>query len=153
MDVAIARAIHVLAVVVWIGGVGMVTLIVLPLARRSADFSFFEKIERRFAPQARVAVVIAGLSGLHILWRFELWDRFRDPAYWWMHAMVGVWLLFSFFLFVAEPFAEAWLRRRAATDPQGALMLLARFHWVMLVLSAVTILGAVAGSHGVLFFE
>lgn len=154
MDVAIARAIHVLAVIAWIGGVAMVTMIVLPLARRSADFATFEKIERQFAPQARLAVIIAGLSGLYMLWRFEMWDRFRDPTYWWMHAMVGVWLLFFFFLFIAEPlFAEAWLQRRAAADPKRALAFLARFHWIMLALSVVTILGAVAGSHGVFFFE
>jgi hypothetical protein len=33
-DVAIARALHVLAVVIWIGGVAMVTMVVLPAGRR-----------------------------------------------------------------------------------------------------------------------
>jgi uncharacterized membrane protein len=34
-DLAIARAIHVLAVVVWIGGVAMVTTVILPIVRRA----------------------------------------------------------------------------------------------------------------------
>src|SRR5262249_53892170 len=95
MDVAIARIIHVLAIVAWIGGVAMVTIVVLPLAQRSDDFGLFERLERRFAPQARLAVLIAGLSGFYMTWRFDLWDRFSHPAYWWMHAMVLVWLLFT----------------------------------------------------------
>ena len=33
-DVAIARALHVLAVVIWIGGVSMATTVALPAVRR-----------------------------------------------------------------------------------------------------------------------
>jgi uncharacterized membrane protein len=33
-DVIIARALHVLGVVIWIGGVAMVTMVVLPALRR-----------------------------------------------------------------------------------------------------------------------
>ena len=36
-DVAIARALHVLAVVLWIGGVGLVTTALLPALRRMPD--------------------------------------------------------------------------------------------------------------------
>jgi len=32
-DLAVARALHVLAVVIWIGGVAMVTMVVLPSVR------------------------------------------------------------------------------------------------------------------------
>jgi len=52
-DVAFARAIHVLVVVVWIGGVAMVTLIVLPASRRGAPGpnppSAVTAVERRFS--------------------------------------------------------------------------------------------------------
>ena len=67
-DLAIARALHVLAVVIWIGGVAMATTIVLPAVRRgdlgSDRLGAFQAIERRFAWQARTAVIIAGLTGL-----------------------------------------------------------------------------------------
>ena len=29
-------------------------------------------------------------------------ERFADPALWWMHAMVALWLVFALMLFVAE---------------------------------------------------
>ena len=95
-DVTIARALHVLAVVLWIGGVAFVTMVLLPAVRNiqaSADrVVFFETLERRFSGQARWTTTLAGLTGFYMLVRLDLWDRFLSVAYWWMHAMVGVWL-------------------------------------------------------------
>jgi uncharacterized membrane protein len=157
-DVAIARALHVLGVVIWIGGVSMATTVMLPAVRRG-DLGenllrAFDAIERRFVWQARSAVLVVGLSGLYMVWRLDLWDRFRSAAFWWMHAMVFVWLLFAFFLFVAEPLIlQSYFRRWAAAQPEAAFARLHRAHWVLLALSVVTILGAVAGSHGWLPFR
>jgi uncharacterized membrane protein len=56
-DIGLARALHVLAVVVWIGGVAMVTSVILPAARRMAKpverIAFFEIVERRLAAMGR----------------------------------------------------------------------------------------------------
>ena len=61
--IILARTIHVLALVHWIGGVAVVTTIVLPNARRLTDageaMKSYESFERRFAPQARVSVLLA----------------------------------------------------------------------------------------------
>ena len=156
-DLALARAIHVLAIVLWIGGVGLVTTVLLPAVRRFASagerVAFFEKVERRFAWQARVTTALAGLSGLYMMYRMDLWYRFARAEFWWMHAMVGVWALFSFMLFVAEPlFLHKWFLARAKAAPESTFRLIQRLHWVLLGLSLVTVLGAVAGSHGGLFF-
>ena len=80
-DLAIARALHVLGVVIWIGGVAMVTMVILP-AVRLGDFGpnwlqAFEAVERRFVWHARIAVLIVGLTGLYMIERADLWDRFR----------------------------------------------------------------------------
>jgi uncharacterized membrane protein len=152
-DIAIARALHVLAVVIWIGGVSMATTVMLPAVRRGdlgdSRLHAFDAIERRFVWQARFAVIVVGLSGLYMLWRLDLWDRFQSATFWWMHAMVCLWLLFAFFLFVAEPFIlQRYFRRWATAQPEAAFARLHRAHWVLLILSVVTILGAVAGSHG-----
>ena len=152
-DLALARVLHVLAVVIWIGGVSMVTLTVLPAVRRgdlgSNPFQAFEAIERRFSRHARIATLIVGLSGLYIIARAELWDQFRSAEFWWMHAMVAVWLVFSVLLFVAEPLLPRRRFERWATSrPEAAFGWLQRSHWVLLALSLVTIFGAFAGSHG-----
>jgi hypothetical protein len=84
-------------------------------------------------------------------WRLSAWDRFFEPAFWWMHAMVGVWAVFTFVLFVAEPlFLHRWFRERARRDPEGTFRLVARLHWTLLSLSLTTVAAAVLGAHGAL---
>jgi uncharacterized membrane protein len=157
-DVTIARGLHVLAVVLWIGGVGFVTTVLLPAVGRVADpknrLTLFEQAERRFAWQARATTLIAGLSGFYMAWRLDLWDRFRLPAYWWMHAMVLVWLVFTLMLFVLEPLVldRRWAER-ARTEPESTFRLIQRLHWTLLTISLITVLGAVLGAHGVLLFD
>src|SRR6185312_528795 len=69
-DIVIARALHVLAVVIWIGGVSMATTIVLPAVRRGdlgeKRLPAFQAIERRFVWQARFAVIVVGLTGFYM---------------------------------------------------------------------------------------
>ena len=69
-DVVVARALHVLAIVIWIGGVAMVTMVVLPALRRgdlgANRLQVFEAIERRFAWHARAATIIVGLTGFYM---------------------------------------------------------------------------------------
>jgi uncharacterized membrane protein len=153
-DVVIARAFHVLGVVIWIGGVAMVTTAVLPAVRRGDlgpnRLEVFEAIERRFAWTARIATLIVALTGFYMTDRLGLWDRFRSGEFWWMHAMVGVWLLFTVILFVAEPLVlDRWFHERAMSAPDAAFAWLNRAHWLLLVISLITILAAVAGSQGV----
>ena len=155
-DLAIARALHVLAIVVWIGGVAMVTSVILPAVRRMAKpnerIAFFESIERRFAFQARVSTLLAAVTGFYMVYRLKLWDRFLDARCWWMHAMVAVWAVFTLVLFVLEPLVLHRVSdERAQRDPEGTFRLVERLHWVLLTLSLVTTLGAVAGVHGAFF--
>jgi uncharacterized membrane protein len=150
-DFTIARALHVLAVLMWIGGVGFVTCVVMPSVRRNdarADWlQAFARIERGFAPQARLWVLLAGASGFWMIYRGQMWDRFEDPRFWWMHAMLCLWLFFAAMLFVVEPL----LRRRSSppsVEPSVKFQRLEIVHRVLLILALVTVLGAVAGSHG-----
>ena len=93
-DFALARALHLLALVHWIGGVTMVTTIVLPRARALADaraaLNAFEAFEGRFATQARFSILLAGLSGFYMLHKLQAWARLLDPAFWWLVLMVVV---------------------------------------------------------------
>ena len=41
-------------------------------------------------------------------WRGDLWGRFGEARFWWMHAMVGLWLVFALMLFVIEPLHSFW---------------------------------------------
>ncbi|MDI9850150.1 hypothetical protein QM467_19110 [Rhodoblastus sp. 17X3] len=151
-DIILARALHVLALVHWIGGVAFVTLVVLPLARSRAlatdALALFETVERRFAAQVRVSIPLAGAAGLWMTYRLDLWARFADPHFWWMSAMLGLWLVFMLMVFVLEPLLHARFEQLAQRDPESTLRRMARLHSVLLAVAAVTLLGAVAGAHG-----
>ena len=156
MDVAVALAVHVVAIVLWIGGVAMVTTVLLPAVRRfksAADrVAFFELVERRFAWQARGTTLLAGASGFYMVDRLQLWPAFERMEYWWLDAMVLLWLVFTLMLFVAEPlFLDRWFEKRAQLAPESTFALIQRLHWLLLVFSLVTVVGAVAGSHGLTF--
>ena len=156
-EITLARVLHVLGVVLWIGGVAMVTTVLLPATRRmktSAErIAFFETVERGFAQQARVTTLLTGLSGLYLIHAMNLWQRFLHAKYWWMHAMVLVWTIFTLMLFVLEPlFLHRRLIERAHREPDAVFALVTRMHWILLVVSLLTVAGALAGSHGYLLF-
>jgi len=154
-DVTVARAIHVLAVVHWIGGVSFVTAVILPSLAVVADpvrrLEMFEAVERRFSAQVRVSVLVAGVSGFYMIERLDAWHRFLRPADWWLTAMVVVWLLFMTILFVLEPFVlRERFRRRAMADSDRVFRQMRRAHRVLLLAGAATIAAAVLGAHGFL---
>src|SRR5690606_2331295 len=150
-DLAPARILHVVAVLMWSGGVGFVTLVVIPALGRvyppDRRLAAFHAIEGRFAPQARLWVLLAGASGLWMIWRGAMWGLFADPSFWWMHAMLAVWLVFAVMLFVIEPL---FLHRRMATSPDPAADFdrLDRMHRLLLAGSIIAVIGAVGGAHG-----
>jgi uncharacterized membrane protein len=151
--ITIARALHVLAIVHWIGGVAMVTLVLLPGIMRhvSADkrLVLFEMIEDRFAFQARISTLVAGLTGFYMTYELGAWYRFTEPGFWWMHAMLAVWAIFTLVLYVAEPlFLRRWFHERASRDPEGTFRLVQRMHVLLLTVSLVTVGASVLGAHG-----
>lgn len=153
-DGTIARTVHVLAVIHWMGGVAFVTAVVLPavaMAPVTQRLALFESVERRFARQVRVSVPLAGASGFYLAERLDAWDRFLEPAGWWLVAMAALWLVFMAILFVVEPFVvRGWFHARALADPEGAFRLVRALHWVLLAAGAATAAAGVLGAHGVL---
>jgi uncharacterized membrane protein len=151
-DVTIARAIHVVAVVHWIGGVVFVTTVVLPAVSAMAEpkrrLEMFEAIERRFSRQVRVSVPLAGLSGAYMAERLDIWSRFVAPGGWWLVAMALVWLIFMAILFVIEPLLHERFQRAAIADPTGAFRRVQRAHWALGSAALGVAAAAVAGAHG-----
>lgn len=152
-DFTIARVIHVASIVLWMGGVAFVTMVAMPaIKRRSATddrLSAFHGLESGFAWQAKIWVLLAGASGFWMTWRMDMWDRFLDIGYWWMHAMVILWLIFMAMLFVVEPlFLHS--RMDESNKPGSDFAKMEIVHRVLTLFGIITIMGAVAGSHGLI---
>lgn len=156
-SLALARVLHVVGVVLWIGGVAFVTTVVIPTLRRLPSgeerLRLFEAIEGRFAVQARVVTLVTGVAGVYMVQGLGAWGRYLDLSFWWLHLMTLVWLIFTLVLFVLEPlFLHRWFRAFAQRDSDSAFRLLHRFHVLLLTVSLIAIAGAVAGVRGFLRF-
>jgi len=152
----LARVIHVVAVVMWIGGVAMVTTVIIPAIKRmkskEEQIATFEQIEGRFAFQAKITTLLTGLSGFYMLYALDGWQRYLEPKYWWIHAMTLVWVIFTLVLYVLEPLVlHRLFKTYAEKNPGKTFNIMHRAHWFLLILSLITTAGAVAGSHGWLF--
>lgn len=149
----LARVIHIIAVILWIGGVGMVTTVLIPaiknLKTKEERIDTFEKIEGRFAIQAKITTLLTGLSGFYMMFELNAWNRYLDYKFWWIHAMTLIWIVFSLILYVLEPFVlHRLFRKHADLSPETTFNIIHKAHWVLLILSLITTAGAVAGSHG-----
>ena len=152
-DLTIARAIHILSIVIWMGGVAFVTMVLIPALRnpslKTEQLSIFNVIENRFASIARIVVILAGLSGFYMVYQMNAWGRFLEAQYFWMHAMVLIWLMFVVALFVIEPF---FIKNHGRMVKDGHnienLKKTQLVHIVLLVLSLMTIFISVLGAHG-----
>jgi uncharacterized membrane protein len=154
-SLAVARVFHVVGVVLWIGGVAFVTTVVIPTLRRIPSgeerLDLFEAIERRFSVQARVVTLVTGIAGFYMIEGLDAWGRYQDPSFWWFHLMTAVWLAFTLVLFLLEPlFLHRWFKEFASRDSERAFLVLHRFHALLLVVSLIAIVGAVAGVRGFL---
>ncbi|HLA50203.1 MAG TPA: hypothetical protein VJ000_03325 [Thermodesulfovibrionia bacterium] len=130
----IALIIHVLAVVIWIGGVAFVTMITFPIIQREQgsleQVMMFQGIEHRFSRIAKVLVILTGISGFYLLSE----KGFSIGA----GIMIFVWTLYASLLF----FLEKILFKRLFESPSGKQLNTAQiffrlqvFHWIILALS------------------
>lgn len=152
----LARAIHVLCVVLWIGGVAFVTTVLIPAIKKletpEQRLKLFETLEGRFALQAKLTTLLTVITGVYMIEVLNAWGRFLEPQYWWMHLMTAIWLVFTLVLFVLEPlFLHRWFQQKALINSDQAFKRLHTMHWVLLSLSLLAALGAVLGSHGFSF--
>ena len=142
-----------IGVVIWIGGVSFVTTVIIPDLRNIADaqdrLALFERAEQRFAFQAKIVTLVTGFSGFYMLHYLGAWERYQHLNYWWLHLMTFVWVVFTVALFLLEPLIlHRWFHQQAGKNSDRAFALLHNFHKLILSVSLLAILGAVAGSHG-----
>ena len=143
----IVLTIHVVSVVIWIGGVSFVTLVTFPMILRM-DKSLemvlmFQGVEHRFGKIAKVMVILAGLSGLGMI---LLLDKGLSFGVW---IMIFVWAFYASLLFGLEKliFKKLFSKPEDQSDMKKVFNLLQGFHWVVLALSFLAIAAGVYAGH------
>lgn len=148
----IARALHVIAVVLWIGGVAFVSTVLIPAIRNTPSLenrlNLFELLEGKFGFQAKLTTLVTGISGFYMLYAMNAWASMQ----WWIHLMIFIWLIFTVVLFVLEPlFLHKWFHRQAEENNKRAFYYLQVMHTVLLSISLAAVFAGVAGAHGLFY--
>ncbi len=150
-DFVLARILHVIAIVVWIGGVAFVTTVLVPAIRKTQSpedrLQIFEILESRFSFQAKLTTLVAGLSGFYMLHTMNGWHSMS----WWINLMIIVWAIFTVVLFVFEPmFLHKWFIKQAKINNERSFLVLQLMHVVLLTVSLLAVSAGIAGAHGLL---
>ena len=146
MEYIIALIIHVLSIVIWIGGVAFVTMIIFPMIQRTENsleqVVMFQGVEHRFGKIAKAMVIIAGLSGFYLAHTNGL-----SVGVW---IMIFVWAVYASLLF----FLEKPLFKKLFSKPSGkeldtkqVFFRLQVFHWVVLGLSFFAVAAGIWTGH------
>ncbi len=144
--------VHLLGVVIWIGGVAFVTMVVFPMIMRMEGSLektlFFQGVEHRFARIAKLSVVVVGLTGFWLLhvtggWRYLFKGPGVGPT-----LMLLVWLLYTFLLLFEGRLFKVIFRGKAQQDTAKVFRRLTVFHWVVLGASLLAIAVGVWTGHG-----
>jgi len=141
----IALAIHLLSIVVWIGGVAFVTLVTFPMIMRVEksleQVLMFQGVEHRFSKIAKVMIILAGLSGL-VLIR----EKGISPGVW---IMIFVWAFYASLIFGLERviFRKLFGRPSDQLDTKKVFNTLQIFHWFVLTMSFLAIIAGVYAGH------
>jgi uncharacterized membrane protein len=152
MLVPLLTAIHVTTIVLWIGGVAFVTIIIFPLLLRMED-SFekvllFQRVENKFAKQARIYAWTAGITGGLLLYLTG-----EHKALFTMHAlgptvMLIVWSLYIIVLTFEKKIFAVLFSQPEKLDAAKIFLRLNTFHWIILGLSLSAVFVGVWTGHG-----
>lgn len=152
MLVPLLTAIHVIGVVIWIGGVCFVTVIVFPMIMRMEGslekVLFFQGVEHRFAKIVKWVVGIVGLTGLWLLsltgeWRLLFTMQGIGPT-----IMLIVWLLYVLILLFEAKLFKVIFKGDAQQDTGKVFFRLTVFHWFILAASFLAVGVGVWAAHG-----
>lgn len=150
--IPLLSALHVLGVVVWIGGVAFVTVVVFPMIIRMEGsiekMLFFQGVEHRFLKIARVAVFIVGLTGALLLQLKSEWSHLFTSAGIGPTLMLLVWAFYTLILILEAKLFKIIFHGEAQQDTAKIFSRLSTFHWVIMMVSFLAVAVGVWAGHG-----
>lgn len=153
--------IHLVTVIVWIGGLVFVTGIILPMAIKTPDtfqkVLLFQRVEHRFAPLAKVYNIVTGVSGFTMVYMMGWEKLYFTKAGLPLTFMTGIWVFWFIMLIGLEPIVikkmlENMLKQSDKMDVDAVFKKLNRLHWVMVAISIAASIAGALTAHGTQFF-
>lgn len=150
----ISLMIHVIFVVLWMGGVGFVTIVLFPMIARTHQplekVLLFQRIEHRYAKLARLYAIIVGATGFVNLYYMGGLKLLFTGYGWGITVMFLVWIMWMVLLFGLEPIVIRRILKEAQIGNMDIDTIFKRmniFHWVLLSLSLLAIIGGISFGH------
>lgn len=149
--------VHLLAVILWIGGLAFVTAIVLPMAIKTPDalqkVLTFQRVEHRFAPLAKWFNIITGISGFVMVWLMGWHELYFTKAGLALTFMTAVWVFWFVMLVGLEPIIirkmlEKMARESEKMDIDGIFRKVKTLHWFMVAISLAAVAAGAFFAHG-----
>ena len=151
MLVSFLIALHVVSIVMWIGGVAFVTIIVFPLiARMTGSFEavmLFQGIEHRFARHVRLYVALAGITGFLALYLEGLEGLLFTVQGAGITIMLIAWAIYVIVLLFEKKIFKELFGKPEKFEVKKVFTGLAVFHWFILGLSLLAVLVGVWQGH------
>lgn len=145
-------AVHVLGVVIWIGGVTFVTIIIFPMIMKTEGslekMLFFQGVEHRFANIAKLCVLVVGITGAWLLTITNRWSLLFTGYGIGITLMLIVWTFYVFVLLFEGRLFKIIFKGEAQQDTSKIFFRLSVFHWVILGLSWLALFVGVLSGHG-----
>jgi len=152
MLVPIIIAIHVTTIVLWIGGVAFVTIIIFPMLLRMEDslekMLLFQRVENKFAKQARIYAWTAGVTGGLLLYMTGEHGGLFTLNGLGATVMLMVWLVYILVLTFEKRIFAVLFAHREKLDDAKLFVRLNTFHWIILGLSLSAVFLGVWSGHG-----
>lgn len=150
--IPLITALHVVTIVLWIGGVAFVTINIFPLLLTMEDslekIMLFQRVENKFARQARFYAWTAGISGAILLYLTGEYKMLFSISGIGVTVMLIVWFIYTFILTFEKRIFKVLFSQPERLDTQKIFKRLNIFHWFVLGLSLVAVFIGVLSGHG-----
>lgn len=152
MFLTILLIIHVMGVIIWIGGVAFVTMVIFPLMYQSEGSLekalLFQRVEHRFASMVRWLIAIVGITGFWLLYAKYGFGILAQKHGFGVLIMIFAWALYTVILLSERKVFGKIFADPEKIDMNNALRIINRMHWVLLVISFSAVAGGVWFGHG-----
>ncbi|MBF0343611.1 MAG: hypothetical protein HQL06_05190 [Nitrospirae bacterium] len=151
MVTSLLMAVHLIGVVMWIGGVVFVTLIIFPMiTRMEHSFEkvlFFQGVEHRFAKIAKACVFFVGLTGMLLLQKTGEWNDLFTLKGIGPTIMLLVWSFYFLVLLFEGKMFKVIFSGEAQHDTTKIFERLSQFHYVVMGVSLIAVAVGTGAAH------
>ncbi len=131
--------IHIICVIIWIGGVTFVTTVIFPMMYRTEGSLekalLFQGVEHRFAAIVKWLVAITGATGLWMLYAKYGFGILAQPQGIGIVTMLFAWAFYTTVLLSERKIFGRIFKDPEKIDMNRALKLINVMHWFLLVIS------------------